>query len=124
MPYCPRCGKEVAQDTKFCHNCGADLRPGGRPTADAGVGRAEKSEKEEKGEKSEKEEKHEKEGSPIGALVGGLILIFIGVTFYLTTTSVISVREAWPYFLVFLGLVIIIIAVYVLVTAPKRNPRP
>src|SRR5512136_2735928 len=25
MPYCPKCGKEVRSDTKFCTNCGTTL---------------------------------------------------------------------------------------------------
>ncbi len=32
MPYCPKCGKEVPSDAKFCTNCGATL---GVPTAAA-----------------------------------------------------------------------------------------
>jgi uncharacterized RDD family membrane protein YckC len=27
MPYCPKCGKEVQADAKFCTNCGATLEP-------------------------------------------------------------------------------------------------
>ena len=26
MPYCPRCGKEVSEDARFCPDCGASLR--------------------------------------------------------------------------------------------------
>ena len=25
MPYCPKCGREVSEDARFCPNCGADL---------------------------------------------------------------------------------------------------
>jgi uncharacterized RDD family membrane protein YckC len=27
MPYCPKCGKEIPADAKFCTNCGATLEP-------------------------------------------------------------------------------------------------
>jgi uncharacterized RDD family membrane protein YckC len=27
MPYCPKCGKEIQADAKFCTNCGATLEP-------------------------------------------------------------------------------------------------
>ena len=29
MPYCPKCGKEVSADAKFCANCGATLAVAG-----------------------------------------------------------------------------------------------
>ena len=33
MPYCPKCGKEVADDTRFCANCGASLGESAQPAA-------------------------------------------------------------------------------------------
>jgi len=125
MPYCPRCGKEVSEEEKFCPSCGVDLkaeRVPARPTIKA---RPEKREKEEKREKSEKEEKHEKEEiSPVVPLAGGLILIFIGVTSFLATSGFISWTEVGPYLLLFLGVIIIIAAVYGGVIATRRSPRP
>jgi len=37
MPYCPRCGKEVPADGKFCANCGAALQ-GAAPSAPSSSG--------------------------------------------------------------------------------------
>ncbi len=128
MPYCPRCGKEVAPDTRFCSNCGADLSTGRPPRIEVAKEKAEKSEKQEKKEKSEKSEKGEKhekeESSPYGALVGGLFLIFLGVTFYLATVQAISFRDVWPFFLIVLGLIIAAVGVIAYTNARKRSPRP
>ena len=122
MPNCPICGREVSEEQKFCPNCGVDLKthrlPSRRRTA-------EKAEKREKQEKREKAEKHEKrEVSPVVPLVGGMILILAGVIFFLDAWDIISLREAGPYFLVLLGLIIIVAAVYASITASKRSPRP
>lgn len=128
MPYCQRCGKEVNQYSKFCSNCGADLKFSAQPTKEIRTQKAEKDEKQEKhekSEKSEKEEKHEKEEtSSSSRIVIGLALIFLGVIIYLANAQVISFQAMWPYFLVFLGIIILIIAVYAIMTASKRNPRP
>ena len=35
MTFCPQCGKEVAQGTRFCENCGAPLSPGAAGNATA-----------------------------------------------------------------------------------------
>ena len=87
--------------------------------------RRETTEKVEKREKSEKAEKHEKrELSPVLAFAVGLILVVVGVMVFLDTWRVISLREAGPYFLILLGLIIIIAAIYAGVTASRRNPRP
>ncbi len=85
----------------------------------------EKEEKREKAEKSEKEEKHEKEEvSPVIPLAGGLILIFIGATFLLDSAGVLSLQETWPYFVIILGVIIIIAAIYGGMIAYKRSPKP
>jgi len=121
VPYCPKCGKEVSEEDAFCPSCGASLRPERRLYRE----RVEKREKEEKMEKTEKAEKREKEeAGPAAPLVIGLILVFVGFAFFLATTRIISFREAWPYFLVFLGMIIIIAAVYAGIIASRRSPRP
>jgi len=118
MPYCPKCGKEVIESTNFCPNCGADMRRERPPTRPA---RIEKREKEEKSEKKEKAEKEEV--SPAAPLIGGIILIFVGLTFYLSAAGLVALRDLWPYFLLLLGIVIVIAAIYAGVTASKRNPQ-
>lgn len=125
MPYCPKCGKEVSGEEYFCPNCGANLKPESLYSRAMRAEKAEKREKEEKREKSEKAEKREKEEvSPVIPLVGGMILIFIGVTFLLDAVGVVSFREVWPYYIILIGVAIIIAAIYALIIASKRSPRP
>ena len=91
MPYCPKCGKEVKEDAVFCPYCGQSLKP-----EDKVVYRRHRDEKNEKGEKNEKNEKNEKDsrgekaekgeknegsGAMWGAVMGGLIVLWLGVTF-------------------------------------------
>lgn len=123
MPYCPECGAENDPEAKFCQKCGLALKEERRPRS--------RREKEEKHEKREKEEKHEKEekyekreASVLGQLVGGLILVLIGVAFYLTVNNIIPAREVWPYFVIIVGLIVIVLAVYGGRTAFRRHPRP
>jgi len=40
MPYCPKCGKEIPADAKFCTNCGATLEPTSVPPPPAPSGYA------------------------------------------------------------------------------------
>jgi len=125
MPYCPRCGKEVSEDERFCPSCGVDLKAERVPTGPRMAEKLEKAEKEEKREKSEKGEKREKEEvSPVIPLAGGLILVFIGITSFLATSGFILWREVWPYVLLFLGVIIVIAAAYAGITASRRSPRP
>ena len=38
MPFCPKCGKEVSEDTKFCPQCGQSLKAGATPENTSGQG--------------------------------------------------------------------------------------
>jgi len=118
MPYCPKCGKEVVEGTNFCPNCGADVRPERPPTRPA---RIEKREKEEKAEKKEKAEKEEV--SPAAPLIGG-ILIFVGITYFLSAAGLVTLRDLWPFLLLLLGVAIVLAAIYAGVIALKRTPQP
>ena len=123
MPYCPECGAENDPEAKFCKKCGLALKEERRPRSRRE--KEEKHEKQEKEEKHEKEEKYEKrEASALGQLVGGLILVFIGVAFYLTVNNIIPAREIWPYFVIIVGLIVIVLAAYGGRTAFRRHPRP
>lgn len=110
LPFCPKCGAEVSDDVAFCPKCGNQIS-----VSPAAVGRRyARGEKEEKREKGEKEEKHEKEEKPsdrTGPLVGGLILIWLGITFYLVQARYIGWNEWWSYFLIGIGVVLIVQAV-------------
>lgn len=130
MPYCPKCGAKVSDEMAFCPKCGATLKAEKPPVAAAPAPappiaeKAEKAEKREKGEKTEKrekEEKHEKgEFGILAPLIGGLILIFLGLMSYLQITGILRREVAWASFLIIIGVVIIVGALY----ATRRHPRP
>lgn len=128
MAQCPKCGSEVSEEMSFCPKCGAALKI--QPPPPAGTRprhyrRDEKSEKDEKHEKEEKGEKGEKQGYGfLGPLIGGLILVFLGVSFWLELTGVLSARYMWSFFLLLVGIVIIIAALYAAFVLTKRHPRP
>lgn len=93
--------------------------------------RAEKAEKNEKQEKQEKQqpekgEKQEKgEYGFIGWLVGGLILLFAGVMAFLNIRyNFVNTATGWAVFLLMVGIMIIIVAVYFASTARRRSPSP
>jgi uncharacterized membrane protein YvbJ len=128
MPYCPKCGTKVDEDTVFCPKCGASIK--GVQAAPSRVEyRHEKREKEEKNErdrdeKREKGEKHEKRGvGLIGPIIGGLVLIFLGLAYFLENTGVIERGVIWAFFLVAIGVIIIIGAFIGLSMAYRRNPQ-
>ncbi len=123
MPYCPKCGAEVTEQMKFCSKCGAALGP---PPPRV---RREKEEKREKQEKSEKAEKREKgeygyRWMYIGLLIGGLIIILSGLNAYLSIISPSYATYSGPIFLIVLGIIIIVIAIFAAMAATKRSPRP
>jgi hypothetical protein len=82
-------------------------------------------EKSEKHEKQEKGEKHEKgEYGFLGPLVGGLILVFLGLVWWLGMYRTFEWRFLWAFFLVLVGLIIIIAAAYGALVLRKRHPAP
>lgn len=116
MPYCPHCGAEVTEDVTFCPKCGASLKGTQAVRQDR-----RRNEKAEKGEKQEKGEKSEKREHPfIWPLIGGLILIFLGIASYLQTLGYDIWRYTGAYFLIIIGLAIILGAL--VRSARKRNP--
>ncbi|MDH5437970.1 MAG: zinc ribbon domain-containing protein [Candidatus Bathyarchaeota archaeon] len=123
MPYCPKCGAEVTEETNFCSKCGAALGP--LPPRV----KMEKEEKHEKREKSEKAEKREKaeygyKWIYIGTLLGGLLIIFAGLNAFLRIISPWYARYSEPIFLIVVGIIIIVIAIYATMTTVKRSPKP
>ena len=130
MPYCPKCGGEVDENMNFCPKCGASLRIGQVPTEAAPARapqrdeKAEKHEKHEKEEKGEKAEKHEKgEYGLIGPLVGGLILVLIGTMAFLRMSGLLKGETQWAAFLLVIGTIIIVAAIYGATTATRRHPK-
>jgi hypothetical protein len=54
------------------------------------------------------EEKKKRRDDPVSGITGGLIIILLGVVFLLTTLDYISWGEWWAYFLLGLGLILIV----------------
>lgn len=128
MVYCPKCGNQVEENMTFCPRCGAPLKAEAPVRV---VRRDEKAEKQKKGEKNEKQEsekgeKHEKgEFGFVGWLIGGLILIVLGVMAYLSVYyNFVNLAVAWALFLLAIGVIIIIVAIYFATKAKKRSPKP
>jgi len=112
MPYCPKCGKEVKEDADFCPYCGENLKRQDkvvyRHPLDEKSEKHEKNEKGEKSEKSEKSEKNEGSGAMWGAVMGGLIIIWLGITFMLRTYDIFPASQWFNWFMMGLGLIIIL----------------
>jgi uncharacterized membrane protein len=104
----------------FCPKCGAALKAE-QPRYIAERVKGEKEEKKEKAEKAEKHEKREKhEYAFIGPLIGGLILIIIGLMSYLHITGYVRREMIGAFFLVILGILVILGAIF----AARRTPKP
>ncbi len=106
--FCHKCGAPVPPGSSFCAKCGAAVTssassiPASQPRA-----------REEKGEKHEKQEKHEKGeksggGGMLGAIVAGLILIWLGTTFYLEQNGYLASDIWWAYFISGVGIVLVL----------------
>ncbi|MEM3705931.1 MAG: zinc ribbon domain-containing protein [Candidatus Bathyarchaeia archaeon] len=127
MPNCPKCGAEVSEEMSFCPRCGAPLKvgqfpPPPPPPAGRKEEKAEKREKEEKGEKWEKYEKRELVF--LGPLIGGIILLMLGILSYLEVTGLIERGASRAILLIVVGVIVLVGALYVVSTAPKRHPKP
>jgi uncharacterized membrane protein YvbJ len=123
MSYCPKCGNRITEDMVFCPKCGAPLKveqATAQPQRPVTY-RHEKEEKREKGtEKGEKREKHEY--AFIGPLIGGIIILFIGLSAYLSIIHY-ETRILGAFFFIVLGLLIVVGAVYGATMASRRHPR-
>jgi len=109
--FCHRCGAQLPEGATYCPKCGSAVA-GSTPFQVGGPGsaRVEKREKAEKREKQEKREKNEKGGleGRLGALVGGLILIWLGATFFLEQNGYLNPTVWWAYFLSGVGAILIL----------------
>lgn len=115
MPYCPKCGKEVKDDADFCPYCGQNLKAKegvvymhARDEKDERSEKGEKQEKGERDEKNEKSEKNEGSGRMWGGIMGGLILLWLGVSFLLRQYNYVTSNNWWNIFMVGLGVIIIL----------------
>jgi uncharacterized membrane protein YvbJ len=128
LSYCPKCGAKLEEEVSFCPKCGAPVKMAQttaetRPTTPQRGEKSEKSEKAEKHEKGEKGEKHEL--GFLGPLIGGLILIFLGVAAFVGMSYPnYDLRWVWAFFLLLIGVMIIVAAIYVAAVLGKRHPKP
>jgi len=127
MSYCPKCGNKVDETMTFCPKCGNSLKmttyqAAPAPSAPA-YSRNEKQEKEEKQEKQEKGEKDEG-GRFAGLLIAGFVLVFFGVVAFTNIVYhwVPSGPEAAAFWLVTIGIIIIVAAIYFSTRARRRFP--
>ncbi len=115
--FCHRCGAQLPQGATFCPKCGAAVASAATPQATtvqpSTTRRGEKSEKHEKREKDEKGEKGGGGGGMLGALVGGLILIWLGITFYLEQNGYLASDIWWAYFIAGVGAILVVQGVVV-----------
>lgn len=127
MSYCPKCGSPVTEEMSFCPKCGAPVKI--EKTVQAAPAET-RTREYRRGEKSEKGEKHEKEKGEkhgfgfLAPLIGGLILIFIGLTSYLEITGIYDRRVIWAFFFLLVGVIIIVAAIYGAFVLTKRHPKP
>jgi len=111
--FCSKCGAALPQNASFCPSCGTSAAMGAGqqapPTPPRWEGRHEyeKHEKHEKHEKAEKQEKG-RGGDIAGAVTGGLILIWLGISFYLAQIGYASWNNWWEFFLMGIGVIIIL----------------
>ncbi len=128
MPYCPKCSAEITEEMSFCPKCGAPLKAAQAPAEPRFREhyRGEKSEKSEKAEKREKGEKREKqEFGFFGPLIGGLILIFLGIAAFIGVSYPhYDWRTFGAFFLLLIGVIVIVAAIYGALVLRKRHPRP
>jgi predicted lipid-binding transport protein (Tim44 family) len=130
MSYCPKCGNQVEDAMTFCPRCGASLKgtpPPAQPAPAQPYRRNEKGEKNEKNEKHESREKQEKgERGFVGYLIGGLILITFGLFSVLQLSGYFAANsgQSWALMLLIIGVIIIVGAVYVAMTARRHSPIP
>ena len=91
MPFCEKCGNEVNEDDIYCSNCNASIKP----TQIRRVTRRK--------EKNEKNEKHE---DRYGAVIGGLVVTWLGVLLLLNNQNMIRGGDFGGYFLMGIGVIL------------------
>jgi hypothetical protein len=112
--YCHKCGTQLPGGATFCPKCGAAVavsaasQAGPQQWTTRRGERAEKYEKQEKREKSEKGEKGSTAGGMLGALIGGLILIWLGATFFLEQNGYLPTSDWWAYFVAGVGAILVL----------------
>jgi hypothetical protein len=125
--FCSKCGNPISPGSAFCNKCGTPVGFRAQPTQPTTPmpmeDRYEKHEKHEKGEKAEKHEKG-RGGSIAGSITGGLVLIWLGFTFYLAVTGRVGWENWWALFLIGLGAIIIFQGFVMYAEGRRAYPGP
>ncbi len=110
--FCARCGAQIPQGAAFCSRCGASVsaETQGQPGPAAAAAPGYQGRRHEKQEKQEKQEKSEKGrgGDVTGPVTAGLVLIWLGLTFYLQENGYFPAGDWWAYFLMGMGAIFIL----------------
>lgn len=94
MPYCPRCGNEVDPSDEYCSKCKYNLTD--HPPINP-VRRRE--------DRNEKSGKHEEDNT--GALMGGVIVVWLGVSFMLRNAGYIRWNQFGGVFILGVGIILL-----------------
>jgi len=116
LAFCTKCGAELPEGALYCVKCGTPVHP----VAVTPPLPPHAHEKSEKAEKEEKAEKHEKDTTS-GALVGGLILIALGATFFASQYGYLGPSRWWALFIVLLGAIVMVQDLYYIGRGRKRG---
>jgi peptidoglycan/LPS O-acetylase OafA/YrhL len=100
VTFCAKCGAEVPEGAEFCPKCGTQMT-----VSTADWRRHRREERQEK-----RRERRERSGNRTGPLIGGLILIWLGISLYLAQTNYIVWDTWWPYFIIGVGAILIAMA--------------
>jgi hypothetical protein len=123
MTFCPKCGASLeAQRPVDWRERRREIRREWRERRRELRQQRREAEKHEKDEwEMEKYEKHEHVF--IGPFVGGLIIIFLGILFYLLTIGGAGAETLLASFFLAVGLIIVAAAIYGLVIVSRRHPK-
>ncbi len=109
--FCHRCGAQLPPGATFCPKCGTSVASSSvaQPSSPMPPTRR-RDEKGEKGEKHEKNEKQEKSATRgmLGAAVGGGIIIWLGITFFLEQNGYLPNNIWWAYFASGVGIILVL----------------
>ncbi|AIS31859.1 MULTISPECIES: zinc-ribbon domain-containing protein [Methanobacterium] len=104
MVYCHNCGTKNEDDAEFCSKCGEPLRD----VTD--YDRRRRHHRDDRYYRQKNECFGLPHGNIIGPVIGGVILILVGVTAFTGFTNIW--QYVWPAFIIIIGLLIVIGAVY------------
>ena len=128
MSYCPKCGNKVDETMAFCPNCGFSLKTGTYQAPPPPFAPARnRNEKQEKQEKQEKSQQHEKgQHGYFGWIIAGLLLLFFGFVYFTDAIYhwVPTGAMAGAFWLLVIGVIIIIVGVYFGTRGRKQFPAP